>query len=60
MPTLVGIVHNPVLKQFYQHLLQMGKPKMVALVACMRKLLLIIRAMLINKKPFNPEILPLT
>jgi len=60
MPTLVGIVHNPVLKQFYEHLLQMGKPKMVALVACMRKLLLIIRSMLINKKPFNPELLPLT
>lgn len=60
MPTLVGIVHNPVLKQFYQHLLEMGKPKMVALIACMRKLLLIIRSMLINKKPFNPEILPLT
>ena len=60
MPALVGIVHNPVLKQFYEHLLEMGKPKMVALVACMRKLLLIIRSMLINKKPFNPEILPLT
>lgn len=60
MPALVGIVHNPVLKQFYERLLEMGKPKMVALVACMRKLLLIIRSMLINKKLFNPEILPLT
>lgn len=60
MPALVGIVHNPVLKQFYEHLLEIGKPKMVALVACMRKLLLIIRSMLINEKPFNPEILPLT
>jgi transposase len=60
MPALVGIVHNPVLRPFYQHLLTMGKPKRVALVACMRKLLLIVRAILINKKPFNPEILPLT
>jgi len=60
MPALVAIVHNLVLKQFYQHLLEMGKPKMVALVACMRKLLLIVRAMLINKKPFDPEIYHLT
>ena len=60
MPTLVGIVHNPVLKQFYEHVLEMGKPKMVALVACMRKLPLIIRSMLIDKKLFNPVRLPLT
>jgi len=54
MPALVGIVHNPALKTFYQHLLKQGKPKMVALVACMRKLLMIIRAMLTKKEPFNP------
>jgi transposase len=53
MPTLVGIVHNPKIKQYYQHLLQKGKPKMVALVACMRKLLTMIRAMLKNNLPFD-------
>lgn len=55
MPALVGIVHNPRLKTFYQHLLKQGKPKMVALIACMRKLLMIVRAMLIKKQPFNPQ-----
>lgn len=60
MPTLVAIVHNPIIKSFYQRLLEKGKPKMLAVVACMRKMLLIIRAMLINKKPFNPKLLPLT
>jgi transposase len=60
MPALVGIVHNPVLKQFYQQLLTMDKPKMVALVACMRKLLLIVRSVLVHKKPFTPQLLPLT
>lgn len=60
MPTLVATLHNPIIKQFYHRLLDNGKPKMVAIVACMRKLLLIIRAMLIKKKVFNPEILTLT
>jgi len=33
---------------------------MVAIVACMRKLLLIIQAMLKHQTPFNPELKPLT
>lgn len=60
MPALVGIVHNPVLKPFYQRLCENGKPKKLALVACMKKLLLIIRSMLINKTIFNPNINNLT
>jgi len=56
MPTLVGIIHNPILKNFYQRLLARGKPKMVALVACMKKLLLIVRAILIKQSPFRPAI----
>lgn len=39
MATLVATRHNPTLKNHYQHLLNQGKPKKVALVACMRKLL---------------------
>jgi len=54
MPALVGIVHNPALQLFYQRLCANGKPKKLALVAAMKKLLLIVRAMLINKQPFNP------
>jgi transposase len=60
MPTLVAVQFNPVLKRFYQRLLEKGKPKKVALTACMRKLLNIIRAMLIKRTPFNPKYQPLT
>lgn len=55
MPTLTGIVWNPSLKRFYQHLLKKGKPKMVAITACMKKLLMIIRAMMINKTTYKPN-----
>ena len=56
MPALVAVHHNPTLMVFYKRLLKNGKPKKLALVAAMRKLLLISRAMLIAKKPFNPQI----
>jgi transposase len=38
MATLVATRHNPVIRDHYQHLLGRGKPKKVALVACMRKM----------------------
>jgi transposase len=60
MPTLVAVQFNPVLKRFYQRLLEKGKPKKVALAACMRKLLNIIRAILIKRMPFNPKYQTLT
>ena len=40
MGALVGARHNDHLKAFYEHLLARGKEKKVALVACMRKLLI--------------------
>jgi transposase len=43
---LVATRHNPVLKRFYERLLRAGKPKKVALVACMRKLLSILNALM--------------
>lgn len=46
MGALVATRHNPVLKEFYERLLASGKPKKVALVACMRKLLLILNALM--------------
>jgi transposase len=45
MGALVATRHNPILKEFYGRLLRAGKPKKVALVACMRKLLTILNAM---------------
>lgn len=46
MATLVAVRHNPVIREFYQRLLARGKLKKVALVACMRKLLVILNAMI--------------
>lgn len=53
MPVLVGIKHNPKLRTFYQRLLDAGKRKMVAIVATMRKLLIILNAMIKNNKRWN-------
>ncbi len=46
MGALVATRHNPVIKEFYERLLAAGKPKKVALVACMRKLLSILNALM--------------
>ena len=46
MGALVATRHNLVIKEFYERLLAAGKPKKVALVACMRKLLSILNALM--------------
>lgn len=46
MAAMSAVKHNAVLKEFYQRLIAAGKPAKVALVACMRKLLIIVNAML--------------
>jgi len=46
--------YNPVIRLFYNHLLKVGKLKKVALVACMRKLLVILNAMLRDHLPWQP------
>ena len=46
MGTLVATRHNPAIKGFYERLLAAGKPKKVALVACMRKLLTTLNALM--------------
>ena len=53
MPTMCAIRHNPVIRDFYLRLREAGKLKMVALTACMRKLLTILNAILRDKKPWN-------
>ena len=55
MPTLVAVRHNPVLGAFYERLLAAGKPKKVALTACMRKLLTILNAMLRHDDHWKPN-----
>jgi transposase len=51
--TLAAIRFNPVIARFYQRLVAAGKPKKVALVACMRKLLTILNAMVRTGKPWD-------
>jgi transposase len=46
MSALVASRHNPRIKAFYERLVEAGKPKKVALTACMRKLLAILNSML--------------
>ncbi len=58
MGTLVAVQHNPVLRRFYERLLAAGKPKKLALVACMHKLLLILNAVLRQRIPWQPPALP--
>lgn len=55
MATLVATRFNPVIRDFYQRLVEGGKPKKVALTACMRKLLTILNAMLKHGEPWNPQ-----
>jgi len=48
MATLVATQFNPRIKTFYQRLLRQGKPKKVALIAAMRKLLTIVNTLIKN------------
>jgi transposase len=58
MGALVATRHNPVLKEFYERLLAAGKPKKVALVACMRKLLSILNALMRDRAVWrSPHVL---
>ena len=56
MATLSATRYNPVIKAHYQHLLDEGKPKKVALVACMRKLLTILNAIIHTMKPWESKL----
>jgi len=55
MATLSAVRFNPPIKAFYQRLITNGKLKKVALVACMRKLLVILNAMTKNDSEWNPN-----
>ncbi len=53
MGALVASRHNPAIRNFYKRLLEAGKPKKVALTACMRKLLTILNSMLKHGSPWR-------
>jgi len=54
MATLVATRHNPVLRAFYQRLCAAGKPKKVALTACLRKLLVTLNQMIKQNQMWSP------
>jgi transposase len=56
MATLAALRFNPVIRICYQRLLQAGKVKKLALIACMGKLLTILNAMLKNRQPWCPQV----
>ena len=56
MAAIVASRHNPVIRAFYQKLVSAGKLKKVALVACMRKLLGILNAMLKHDMPWHHQV----
>jgi transposase len=45
MAMLSAIQHNPIIKRFYQNLVAQGKHKKVAIIACMRKMMTMVNAM---------------
>ena len=54
MGALVATRCNPIIREFYQRLLAAGKPKNLALTACMQKLLTILNSMVKNDEHWDP------
>ena len=54
LATLSAVRFNPALKAFYWRLRSAGKPPKLALTAAMRKLLVILNAMLKHRTPWSP------
>jgi transposase len=53
MAALSAKKHNPIIRKFYERLLHQGKEKKVALTACMRKLIVILNAMMRDLQPWR-------
>lgn len=56
MPTLVAIKRNPWLRAYYQRLVARGKPRKLAVVAAMRRLLTAIYSVAKSRRPFIPRV----
>lgn len=55
LDSVPGIPKIPGLKEFHQRLIAKGKKKMTARCACMRKMLLMLRAMVVHQMPFDED-----
>jgi transposase len=60
MATLSAIRFNPVLKLAYQHLRLAGKPPKVAIVACMRRLIVTLNAMCKSRSAWSSDLTAIT
>jgi hypothetical protein len=56
MATVVAVTHNPVIRAVYKRLTSRGKLVKVALVACMRKLLTVLNAMVRDGRTWTPSV----
>jgi transposase len=56
MATLVATKHNRLIPSHDRQLIDCGKAKMTAIIACMRKLLLILNAMIKNQTPWKEAV----
>jgi transposase len=55
MAAITARTHNPVIREFAKRLEAAGKPFKVVITACMRKLLVILNAMIKNKTEWSPK-----
>jgi hypothetical protein len=55
LDSMIGVKNIPVLQEFHQRLLEKGKKKMTARCACMRKMLLILRSIVVHQRPYRPD-----
>lgn len=58
MPAISAIKSNPLMKTYYNRMLDNGKPKKAGVVAVARKLLLLIYYLWVNNTPYNPHYSP--
>jgi transposase len=56
MATLTAVQHNSLIRRFYRHLVAQGKHKKVALTACIRKMIVILNAMLRDGTYWNEKL----
>ena len=55
MPTLNAVCHNPDIRRFYHRLVAAGKPKNLAIVAAMRKLLILANVLIAQDRLWEPR-----
>lgn len=55
MAVMAAVQHNPKIRAMYQRLLAAGKLKKIALIACMRKMIVILNAMIKNNQDWNDK-----